>query len=104
MTQLHPSPTCPGHWRLGERELAHGDVIEVLILGKWYTAAICHDLGLREYRLLIDGLTHSLPLTEGLPARWPQPDRLTGDPAEQPNPTSRAYTRHRGSADSTPRV
>jgi hypothetical protein len=44
MTQLHPSPTCPGHWRLGERELAHGDVIEVLILGKWYTAAICHDL------------------------------------------------------------
>jgi hypothetical protein len=70
MPQLQPSPTCPGHWLLGQHELTHGDVIEVLILGKWYRAHIRYDLGLREYRLQLDALPYSLPLTAGLPARW----------------------------------
>jgi hypothetical protein len=77
MTQLQPSPICPGHWWLGPHELVHGDAIEVLILGKWYRAHIRYDMGLREYRLRLDDLSHSQPLTDGLPARWPQPTTPT---------------------------
>jgi hypothetical protein len=77
MPQLHPSPTCPGHWLLGQHELVHGDVIEVLILGKWYRAQVRYDPGLREYRLLLDVLAHSQPFTEGLFARWAETASLT---------------------------
>ena len=70
MTHLTNSITHQGHWSLDERELTHDDVIEILILGKWYRARVSHDMGLREYRLLVDGITHSLPMAEDIPARW----------------------------------
>jgi hypothetical protein len=84
MPHLTLSGTHPGKWLLGERELAHGEVIEVLLLGKWYRATVCYDMGLREYRLLLDGHTHTMPIPADLPARWPTSDRPMEAKADSP--------------------
>ena len=69
MTYLTSSPSQPDHWRLGRRELASGDVIEVLLLGTWYRAHYQEDV--RGRKLRIRNCSCSLPIFEGRPARWP---------------------------------
>ena len=71
MTHLTRSTSHPGHWQLGEHELAPGDVIEVLLVDTWYRARVRYDESRHAYQLLIDDHPYGLPLLEGQPARWP---------------------------------
>ena len=71
MLYLTPSTTTPGYWRLGEQELTTGDIIEVWILGHWYTAQVQYNRWYKEQRLRINGQWQEQPFTTNTPGRWP---------------------------------
>ena len=55
MEGLHPNENRPGRWRMGERDLQDGDLIEVLLDGRWHVARYEYKWPVREYQLKVDG-------------------------------------------------
>ena len=55
MDGLQPNEARPGRWRIGNRDLQDGDLIEVLVEERWHVARYEYRLPAREYRLKVDG-------------------------------------------------
>jgi hypothetical protein len=85
MMYLSPSPSIPGHWRLGELELTQDNVIEVLLLDKWYRGHVQYNWDPQECQLLIAGHPYGMSLIEGRSGRWPETDsKAEGEGVEKP--------------------
>lgn len=55
MAKLLHSERRPGGWRIGDRELHDGDLIEIDKDSRWHVARYEYDWQTREYRLMLDG-------------------------------------------------
>jgi hypothetical protein len=55
MEGLQPNENRPGRWRIGNRDLQDGDLIEVLLDGRWHVARYEYKLSVHEYQLKVDG-------------------------------------------------
>ena len=67
MNELQPNERRPGGWRIGERELHDGDLIEILQQDRWHVARYEYKWPVREYQLRLDG--KSIPIIQGTKAR-----------------------------------
>jgi hypothetical protein len=67
MNELQPNERRPGGWRIGERELHDGDLIEIYNENRWHVARYEYKLPAREYQLKLDG--KSVPIIPGTKAR-----------------------------------
>ena len=67
MYELQPNERRPGSWRIGDRELHDGDLIEILHEERWHVARYEYKLPLREYCLKLDG--KSVAIVPGTKAR-----------------------------------
>ncbi len=55
MDGLQPNELRSGRWCIGDRDLQDGDLIEVLLEGRWRVARYEYKLPAHEYRLKVDG-------------------------------------------------
>ena len=55
MDGLQPNEHRPGRWRISDRDLQDGDLIEVLVDGRWHVARYEYKWSVREYQLKVDG-------------------------------------------------
>jgi hypothetical protein len=55
MDALQPNELRPGRWRIGERDLQDGDLIEVFVDGRWRVARYEYQWSSHEYQLKVDG-------------------------------------------------
>jgi hypothetical protein len=55
MNELQPNDRRPGGWRIGERELQDGDLIEIYMNERWRVARYEFKWPQREYQLKMDG-------------------------------------------------